>query len=137
MQTSGILIRGHGIKASQKTGSSNKEKDKKKSKNDRSNGKKKRRRGNGKDNKDKPFFCLIHGKNSLHNSNQCCTLQQDAEKRKEERKKNGAKSQRTGKHELHAIVEFAKQTMELAKQAKQKEGEELNNLTTSLFPLLE
>ena len=34
---------------------------------------------------------------------------------------------RAGKHELHAIVEFAKQAMNPDKQAEQKEGEEINN----------
>ena len=72
-------------------------------------------------------FASFTKKNSLHNSNQCCTLQQDAEKHKEERKKNGAKSQCTSKQEIHAIVEFARQAMELAKIAEKKEGEELNN----------
>ena len=79
-------------KPHKKTGSSNEEKDKKKSENDRSNGKKKRPCGNGKGNKDKPFFCLIHGKNSSHNSDQCCTLQKDAEKYKDEHEKNGTKT---------------------------------------------
>ena len=112
------------LKPHKKTGSSNKEKDKKKGKNDCSNSKKKCCRGYGKGNEDKPLFCLIHGKNSSKNSNQCCNLHQDAEKHKEERKKNGVKSQcAAGKHEIHTIMEFAKQEMESAKQAKQKEGE--------------
>ena len=66
-------------------------------------------------------------KTNRFSSDQCCTLQKDAEKDKDERKKNGAKNPRAGKHELHAIMEFAKQAMRSAKQAKQKEGEELNN----------
>ena len=48
-------------------------------------------------------------------------------KRKEERKKNGAKIHCAGKQEIHAIVEFARQAMESAKLAKKKDGEELNN----------
>ena len=48
-------------------------------------------------------------------------------KRKEECKKNGAKSQRAGKQEIHIIAELARQAMKLAKKVKKKEGEELNN----------
>ena len=42
-------------------------------------------------------------------------------------KKNGSKSQRASKQDLHTIVEFARQVMELAKTADKNEGEELNN----------
>ena len=115
--------------ALKKQGSSNNETNKKTTDNDSSNGKKKRRRGtgkgNGKGDDDKPFFCLIHGKNTSHNSDQCRTLQKDAEKHKDDRKKNGAKNQRAHKNELHAIVEFAKQAMNSAK--KTDTTEELNN----------
>ena len=113
--------------ASRKQGPSNNKKDKKKSDNDRSNGKKKHRRGTGKCDEDKPFFCIIHGKNTSHNSDQCHTLQKDAKKHKDKRKKNGAKNLRVSKHKFHTIVKFAKQAMKSANQAKQKEGEELNN----------
>ena len=109
----------------QNTGSSGEENDKKKSGNDRSNIKKKRHYNNGKGDKEKPFFCLLHGRNITH-TNQCCMLQQDAEKRKKEHKKNGGKSQRANKQEIHTIVDFTKQAMELAKTANKKEGEELN-----------
>ena len=47
-------------------------------------------------------------------------------KHKDKRKKNDAKNPRVGKHELHNIMEFAKQAMKSANQAKNK-GEELNN----------
>ena len=115
--------------ASRKQGPSNNEKDKKDKNNDRSNGKKKRRCGNGKSDEDKQFFCLIHGKNPTHNSDQCCILQEDAKRHKEERKKssakNGTKNPHASKDELHAIVEFAKQAMKLANAKNKKE--ELNN----------
>ena len=76
----------------------------------------------------------------MHDSVQCRTLQQDAEKHKEERKKNGSKGQRASKQELHTIVEFSRQAMETAKIANKNEGEELNNFddlsisTTSMSP---
>ena len=38
-----------------------------------------------------------------------------------------ARKSRAGKQEIHAIVEFARQAMESAKQAEKKEREELNN----------
>ena len=105
-----------------KQGSSDNKTNKKNNDNNRSNGKKKRRRGTGKgDGKgddNKQFLCLIHGKNTSHNSDQCRTLQKDAEKHKDERKKNGAKNPRAGKNELHAIVEFAKQAMNSAKKSR-------------------
>ena len=104
-------------KPNKKTGSSNKDNGRKKGRNDCSNSKKKCRCNNRKSDKEKPFFCLLHRKNNTHNSDKCYILWQDVEKLKEEHKKNGSKNQRTSKQEIHAIVEFSMQAMELAKTA--------------------
>ena len=65
-------------------------------------------------------------KNTTYNSDQYHTLQQDAEKCKEERMINSSKSQHASKQELHTIVEFSRKAMESAKTGNKKE-EELNN----------
>ena len=114
MQTSGILIRGLRIEALQKTGSSNEENDKKRGKTIVLTVKRNAIAAIEKATM-KSIFLTHSQNNSLHNSNQCRTLQQDAEKHKEEHKKNGAKSHHIGKQEIHAIVEFARQAMESAK----------------------
>ena len=112
-------------KSSKKTGSSE-DQNKNKNNNDCSNGKRKRGCDKNKNGDDKEYYCLLHGKNGLHNSDQCRTLKQDAEKRKKEREHSGGKSQRVSKQEIHTIVQFAKQAMELAKNQPNNAGE-LNN----------
>ena len=92
---------------------------------DRTNGRKRRRdnKNSGKDG----YWCLLHGKNSLHDTNDCKALKADAKKRLNAKtgKDNNGKNKNvrfaTTDEEIHTLVEYVKRNM--AKDVAKTEAE--------------
>ena len=88
----------------------------------------KKRRCNQNDEGKGKHFCMLHGQNSTHSTEQCRTLKKEADKFKKGRE-NGDKSKNRceyvpSKEEIHALAAFAKEQM--AKEVS-KVDEELKN----------
>ena len=67
---------------------------------------------NNNNNKDKKYFCMLHGHNPAHTTKQCRTLKKEAEKHKKGRKngncKNIKRNYNPSKEEIHTLAEFFK-----------------------------
>ena len=77
------------------------------------------------------FYCLLHGPNRSHNSDDCTHLKRDAEKHKKSKDYKGKrvpkKVNRYGE-EVHTLLEFATKVMNDAKvEKRRKTKHELNN----------
>ena len=78
---------------------------------------------------------MLHGSNSLHNTDQCCALQKDEEKHQKEQnnKFDQNKKFQASKEGLHTLIEFSKHSM-AATQANpntNKEFETFNHVSVS------
>lgn len=66
----------------------------------------------------KKFHCVLHRKNSLHNTHQYHTLQKDEEKKKESNNKFGQnKKFKANKKGLQTFIKFAKLSMAAAHES--------------------
>ena len=78
---------------------------------------------NNKNDGEKKLYCLLHGNNPTHNTNDCQTLKRQTKEQKKARngncndkRNNKKKGYVPNKEEVHALVQFAKNSM------KQEQG---------------
>ena len=99
--------------------SSSKRTNKGSSNKNKSRGNKKRCCNNSnKNNRENKLYCLLYGKNSTHDTNDCQTLKHQAEERKRSRggncdnkRNNKKKGYNLNKEEVHTLVQFTKNTI--------------------------
>ena len=77
-------------------------------------------------------FCMMHGKNPTHTTEQCRTLKREVDKQKKSRDKNGEKkSSKRGynpsQEEIHALAAFARDAL---KRENSEVDEEIANFET-------
>ena len=97
-------------------------------------GNKKRRRNNRND-EDSKHYCMLHGHNPTHTTEQCRTLKKEAEKHKKG-SENGEKGRKKrnynpSKEEIHALAAYAKQAMKKEYDNVTEELKTFENMSVS------
>ncbi len=73
-------------------------------------------------------YCLLHGQNNSHSTDNCIKLKKEAEKQKKGAEKKTPKKINRYGDEIHTLIEFAKEAMkEKQAEKKRKIEHELNN----------
>ena len=97
-------------------------------------GNKKHRRNNRND-EDSKHYCMLHGHNPTHTTEQCRTLKKEAEKHKKG-SENGEKGRKKrnynpSKEEIHALAAYAKQAMKKEYDNVTEELKTFENMSVS------
>ena len=95
----------------------------------------KERHQNNHSNKDKKHFCMLHGHNPTHSTEQCRTLKKEAKKHKKGREngdwKNTKHTYNPSKDEIHMLAAFTKEAMAKEYKNVNKELENFKNMSMS------